>query len=394
MKQKDLHEDLVKFYEFMLGPLPNREGFKAAVKQTVTSEQLTVFFLLPFQGSITVPKLEKKAQKAKISPEKLHELVEQLIPEGFIGSYEKNGEQVYERGSILTMTEMQIRTMEMKGDENASIRLESARFMDMMIEGATGDVPTKTPYYRVISVESAITGKDTAGEIILNAAVPDPRAVMPIDLVSEMIKKEPVIVVAECYCRKAKQILDKGCDHPLETCFYFNELALLQLNAGRARKVTYDEAMDILYDCEEIGLVHNINNAQGHIHSLCNCCACSCGVMKAIRRGATNAGAPSRFIVDYLEDSCVHCGICAEFCPSGALTFSEQRLSVNSEKCIGCGLCVSHCPEDTMRLIQREKIKKIPATVNDMFRMITWEAVIGMVLNKFKRKRAGSASEN
>lgn len=385
MASKDLYEDLLKFYEFMLGKLPNREGFKAAVRVTIQENDLKIFFLLPFLGQLTRPKLEKKALKAGFTAEVLNDAIKRLIPEGLITTYHKDGERVYERGSILTMTEMQIRKMEMAGNENAAIRLESARFMDLMIEGGAANVPTKTPYYRVLPVEETITGRDVRGEIMVDAVVPDPRAILPIDQVTEMIKKQPLMVVADCYCRKAKQILDKGCEHPLETCFYFNELAELQLNAGRARKVTFEEALEILKECERQGLVHNVNNAQGKIHSLCNCCACSCGVIKSVQRGETNAGASSRFVAVYAEEICVQCGICAGVCPTKALSFTESQLKFNQDKCIGCGLCVSHCPEGALHMAPREKSPDIPESVEKMFGRINREAIIGMLASKFKR---------
>ncbi len=382
MAPKDLYDDLIKYYEFMLGRLPNREGFKSAVKSTIAEEDLRVFFLLPFFGQITPEKLEKKARRIGLSEGDLQSTIRRLIPEGLITTFHKDGQLVYERGSILTMTELQIRKMELSSQVDAAIRLEAARFMDLMIEGETSQVPTKTPYYRVLPVEKTITGKDLTGEVILDAVVPDPRAILPIDVISEMIKKEPLMVVAECYCRKAKLILDKGCEHDLETCFYFNELAELQLNAGRARKVSYEEALEILKACEDQGLVHNINNAQGHIHSLCNCCACSCGVIKSMRRGETFGGNPSRFVVAYQEEACAVCGECVEVCPTDALLLIDGRLDLSVEKCIGCGLCVSRCPNNALTMIPRQKTARIPETVFDMFGKMTREAVVGKLLQK------------
>ena len=52
MAKKDLFSDLCDFYEFMLGPLPRREEFKRTPQDTVTGEELSVFFLLPLSGSI------------------------------------------------------------------------------------------------------------------------------------------------------------------------------------------------------------------------------------------------------------------------------------------------------------------------------------------------------
>lgn len=383
MASKDLYEDLLKFYEFMLGRLPNHDELKVAIQSAIHEKDLKVFFLLPFLGQLTFPKLEKKALRAGLSSEELQIAIQRLIPEGLITTYHKGGDQVYERGSILSMTELQVRKMENAGQADAAIRLESARFMDLMIEGGAGNIPTKTPYYRVLPVEHTITGKDPLREVSVEMEIPDPREILPIDVVSEMIKKQPLMAIAECYCRKAKQIVGKGCDHPVETCFYFNELAEMQLNAGRARKIDYEEALEIINKCSNLGLVHNVSNAQGEIHSLCNCCTCSCGVLKSIQRGYTNAGSASRFVVSYTEAQCTQCSVCANYCPTGALSFDNEHLILEIEKCIGCGLCVAHCPEGALRMSPREKTIGIPATVSEMFGKINREALVGMITQKF-----------
>ena len=43
---KDLYQDLLRYYRFMAGKIPNEEFFLDAVKETVSSEDLQVFFLL------------------------------------------------------------------------------------------------------------------------------------------------------------------------------------------------------------------------------------------------------------------------------------------------------------------------------------------------------------
>jgi hypothetical protein len=57
----DLYEDLCSFHEFMLGPLPRRAEFKRTLQDTITPEDLRVFFFLPFTGHSSLPKLRKKA---------------------------------------------------------------------------------------------------------------------------------------------------------------------------------------------------------------------------------------------------------------------------------------------------------------------------------------------
>jgi ferredoxin len=52
------------------------------------------------------------------------------------------------------------------------------------------------------------------------------------------------------------------------------------------------------------------------------------------------------------KDTCVHCGACTAFCPTGALSFERETMRVvfNVERCNGCELCVSACPARAMEV--------------------------------------------
>lgn len=41
---------------------------------------------------------------------------------------------------------------------------------------------------------------------------------------------------------------------------------------------------------------------------------------------------------------CIHCGICVESCPSGALTMEENEVIYQPDLCTGCDTCVKVCP--------------------------------------------------
>ena len=379
---KDLYEDLLKYYRFMLGKIPEEELFLAAIKETVTTEDLRIFFALPFIGNISELKLWPKLARARIDREEFEKGAERLVEQGMIMRYTGPEGRTYERGNVAFMSEQQVRKK-----EDTPRRRAFARFMDAAIEGKTDAVPNRTPYYRVLPVESSLVGEGR--EVKLGQPVDDPRAVLPLDIISEMVKAEPLIGVAECYCRAARKIVGKDCGHPLETCFVFNELAETLLEAGLARKLDYDEAIEILQKCEQEGLVHFVDNAEGRIRSLCNCCPCSCILFSVIKRGGGNAGGPSRFVIRYSGAHFPELEACVQLCPTAALSFNGQ-LAVDHKKCIGCGLCVNRCRElgheGVLRLVPRGKHPRIFPSNEALWKHIGRESVVGMFLNKFKRK--------
>lgn len=277
--------------------------------------------------------------------------------------------------------------MSVRETGDSALRRVAADVMNDMIEGAAETIPTKTPCYRVLAVEPVVKSDSRSKVIKVNAYISDPRQVLPIDVISEMIKQVDRIAVSNCYCRSAKEIIGEGCGHSLETCFYFDELAQMKLQTNYAREITYEEAMEILYECEKEGLVHNVSNCEGKIQTLCNCCYCSCAVLKAWNRGMRNTTSPSRFIVALDETICELHGDCVEICPVNALSISNQNLQIDSSKCIGCGLCVSVCPTHALGLELRENPPKIYKDNNRLYRNIYTEAALGLIGKKLGIKK-------
>lgn len=49
-----------------------------------------------------------------------------------------------------------------------------------------------------------------------------------------------------------------------------------------------------------------------------------------------------------VTDDCIHCGICAEQCPTGAI--SKENMEADKTKCISCMRCISVCPNEARKL--------------------------------------------
>ena len=51
--------------------------------------------------------------------------------------------------------------------------------------------------------------------------------------------------------------------------------------------------------------------------------------------------------VKWLEDSCIHCGVCEKACRPGAITVdADNKIVIDAEKCNLCGRCAKSCPVD------------------------------------------------
>jgi len=377
MPEKDLYEELIRYYEFQIGKMPRRESFKNALKKTFNTDDLRIFFQLPYLGFISEEKLKKKLEKLGLAAGEFTHAMDRMIPKGLVDKFQKKGVWGYERAPVIVVLEMSVRE-----PEESPFRQITAQVMNDLIEGAADTIPTRTPYYRVLAAEPTITRKSSSRVIQINADIPDSRQILPLDIISEMIKATDCIALSNCYCRSAKNVVGEGCDHPLETCFYFDELAQMKLQTDYARPIGYEEAMQILYDCETKGLVHNVSNCEGKIQTLCNCCECSCGVLKAWNRGMRNTTSPSRFIVSMDRKKCKLFGDCIDACPVDALSIQDQQLQIDLNQCLGCGLCIHSCPEGALFLKTREKPPKIYKDNDALYRSIYAESAVGLIGRK------------
>jgi Fe-S-cluster-containing hydrogenase component 2 len=377
MAAKDLYEDLIRYYEFQIGSMPHSQEFKESLRETFPEDDLQIFFQLPYLGFISEDKFLKKLAKKGITKTEFEEALTRLIPRGLLDKFQKNAEWGYERAPVIVVLEMAVREK-----EDSHFRTITARVMDDMIEGAAEVIPTRTPYYRVLPVQETVQPSPTPTLIKVNEDIDIPNQVLPLDVISEMMKTVDLIAVSNCYCRSAKQVVGDPCDHPLETCFYFDELAQMKLQTDYAREINYDEAMEILYECETQGLVHNVSNCEGEIQTLCNCCECSCAVLKAWTRGQRNTTSPSRFLVQLNTGRCILEKDCLDACPVAALAIVDEKLVIDEGECLGCGLCISACPEGALSLALREDSPKVYKDNGALYRQIYTESALGLIGRK------------
>ena len=115
----------------------------------------------------------------------------------------------------------------------------------------------------------------------------DLEQVIPYALARDIILQHPDhIVVLDCPCRanRAHPCL------PLDVCLIVGEpfaSFVAEHHAKRSRRITSDEAAEILRAEHERGHVHHAffkDAMLGRFYAICNCCTCCCGAMQAAKR--------------------------------------------------------------------------------------------------------------
>lgn len=75
---------------------------------------------------------------------------------------------------------------------------------------------------------------------------------------------------------------------------------------------------------------------------------------------------------------CIHCGVCAERCPAGALRLDENgRVQYDPEKCVLCDTCIRVCPHDSSPRTLRLTPEQVYARVKKQIPFIRGISVSG-----------------
>jgi ferredoxin len=178
---------------------------------------------------------------------------------------------------------------------------------------------------------------------------------LPYEKVSSIIETGKSFMVQDCICKKEQGLLDSPCDRPLDVCMAIAPIEGVFDNYDHGRKLSRDEAYDLLQKCEENALVHLTWNMQNDHFFICNCCGCCCGVLRSMNEWGISNAVNSYYYAEIDPEACAACGTCAdERCQVYAIEEGADAYRVIKEKCIGCGLCVSTCPSEAIQLIRKQ----------------------------------------
>jgi len=177
--------------------------------------------------------------------------------------------------------------------------------------------------------------------------------VLPFESVSGLVDQMQAWGVLDCICRTQKALIGESCEHPVDVCMAFSTTPGAFDGGGVIRPLDREGALHTLKRASEAGLVHTVSNNQRDVWYICNCCTCSCAILRGMAElGIANVVARSAFVNQVDESLCMVCGECVEACSFDALKV-DARAEVLETRCVGCGVCVKVCPQGALSLVRR-----------------------------------------
>lgn len=204
--------------------------------------------------------------------------------------------------------------------------------------------------------------------IPINEAIQNDMEVQPFENAVAILDTMKSWGVLDCICRKQKAMIGDPCEHPVEICMTFSEMPGYFDHSSTIRPLTREEALDKLQEAADAGLVHSVSNNQEGLWYICNCCTCSCGILRGMADlGIANVVAKSAFVNQVDTDLCTGCEICNDSCQFGALEMDGLDLVIHDSQCVGCGVCIPACPTEALSLARRpeNEILMVPVTEHD-----------------------------
>ncbi len=328
---------------------PPGEELEEILKENFTPEEATIALSLRTKvPPLELTPIDEIAQKVDSSRSRLARILDDLASRGLLFSgTTKDGKRGY---ALQQMGYGFPQGFFWKGEKSA----HSHKMAELIHKYAKARninheayATTQTKNYRYIPVEETMEH--------------DTHAVLPFEQMEQVIEKTRRIAVAHCPCRMTTELRGRRqCDHAMEVCLKYDELADYVIERQMAREISKAEALEIIQQCEEAGLVHMVDNAREEIKHTCNCCGCCCWSVGTIKRRRIPRDdlIATYFIRDTDKEACTGCGQCVDVCPVDAISLEGDYPAVDKDWCIGCGVCLKPCP--TAAAFLKRKTAEIP----------------------------------
>ena len=209
------------------------------------------------------------------------------------------------------------------------------------------------PPFRVITIDKAVEAENT---------------VRTYDQVQTYIDANEDIAVSQCFCRHAALLRGEDIHGmPNEVCMTFGILAKFAIERLGAKKLSREEAREVLDRSEEAGLVHMVQNMADDVGFICNCDRWHCvTIQTAFRYQKPGLYFNSGFDPRFDADLCTACETCIDRCPSEALALKDDLPEVDFDRCFGCAVCASGCDDNAISMVNKMNYTPPPANAAEL----------------------------
>lgn len=327
---EDVYVELAAHLDKAIAGAPMSPALMGILKILYPGEEAEVACRLSIYENKTLAECEE------LAPEKvgrLEELLAGMARRGTVLTEQKPGrERIYRLlPSVVGFAEVPF----LSGEDTPEKRALAPLWRDYMLEAFGKEMARGLPLIRVVPIAESLE---------------DASEVLPYDALKDKLAEASFMAVGHCPCRQIGTYLEEGCERTTENCMHFGSLGRYIVEQGMARQINRDEALEILRNATEEGLVHVCDNVQGSLRTICNCCSCCCAFFRA-KRAELDTISRSNYVARVNVDGCVACGVCEDRCPVDAITVDDVAV-VDADVCIGCGVCTPTCGGDNAILLR------------------------------------------
>jgi electron transport complex protein RnfB len=295
--------------------------------------------------STTPETVEEIASRTGLDPANIRDPLKAMARRGLIEAGVKGKSLAFESMPfVVGFYEMQVHRMD----------AELARLVEDYFQSGFGKVLSVQPqFHRVIPAHEAEH---------------ESLEVRPFESAAAIVDSMQSWGVLDCICRKQKALIGQACKHPIDVCLAMHPRPGVFDDSPTLRPLSRDEAMATLQRAAEAGLVHTVTNTVEGTSYICNCCTCSCGILRGMAElGIANVVASSPFVNQVQDGLCDGCEACIAACQFNALSMDGALVAVDRDRCVGCGVCVLACAAGALVLARRpeQEIKPVPQTSTD-----------------------------
>jgi len=187
--------------------------------------------------------------------------------------------------------------------------------------------------------------------------------VLPIEEISELVRKAKTVVRMPCACRWDIEKKEVRCCYAIsygpEPWYNAIDMSYFGKASGEGlESLNADIALKQMEDMEEQGAIHTIwTMMTPFIGAICNCSAEGCLAMTTLSKIHVETMARAEYAARVNEVLCNGCGLCDIACHFNAIesiTVGGRSVSrIDPAKCFGCGICRKACSTDAISLVLR-----------------------------------------